>query len=60
MTDTSLVSILQDIMFQSGYKTSSNACDKDGYCHKLVFSSGNNSGEIYTERGMIIYIKGDN
>lgn len=47
------------LMAKSGYKTSSNACDEDGYRHKIVFSSGNNSGEIYTERGMIIYIRGE-
>lgn len=59
MTDTSLVSMLQNIMSQSGYRTSSDACDEDGYRHKIVFSSENNSGEIYTENGMVVYIKGE-
>lgn len=59
MTDTSLIFILQEIMSNSGYKTSSGACDEDGYSHKLVFNSENNSGEIHTNRGQVIFVKGE-
>ena len=57
MTDVNFSSRIQNLLSESGYKTSSIALDEEGNSHKITFKSENNEGEIYTEYSMIVYIK---
>jgi len=56
MSDISFSAMIQKILSESGYKTSSIATDEDGYSHRINFSQEHNTGLIYTENGKITYI----
>lgn len=59
MSDIRFSVMIQKILSESGYKTSSIATDEDGYSHRIDFSQEHNKGRIYTEAGKITHIEGE-